>query len=67
MRIVLEGVANNSSLISLIIQSNEMNHTVVDELTKTIARSNLHYLDISHNNIGNDGLAKFCRVLQHSK
>ena len=66
-KIVIDSVKESQSIISLIIKSNEMTHLIADDLSQAIIKSNLQYLDISHNNLGNVGILKFCSVLQYTK
>ena len=66
-QIVLKALNHHPTLISLIIQSNEMTHAAIDDLCKVVLNSNIEYLDISHNNISNTGVSKFSPILQYSK
>lgn len=54
-------------MLSLTIKSNEMTHAIADDLSQAVIDSNLEYLDISGNNLGNSGILKFCSVLQYAK
>jgi Ran GTPase-activating protein (RanGAP) involved in mRNA processing and transport len=62
IQILLEGIRDNDNIVSLIMQANEMTHVVIYDLIQAIISSGLQYLDISHNNIGNNGLIDFCTM-----
>lgn len=66
-KIVLDSVKENKILTSLILKSNEMTHVIAEDLSQAIIKSNLQYLDISHNFFGHAGIWKFWPVLQYSK
>lgn len=66
-KMIFDSLKGNQYLVSLIIKSNEMTHSIADDLTTMIIESSLEYLDISHNNIGNLGILKFWSVLQYTK
>ena len=64
-KILLEGLKDNKTLLSLSLKGNEITHEISHELTEALISSALEYLDLSDNNLGNAGINEFCIALRY--
>ena len=63
-KILMEGLWNTKTLLSLSIKGNEITSEIIAELTATIISSSLESIDLSDNNIGNSGITEFTAAIR---
>jgi Ran GTPase-activating protein (RanGAP) involved in mRNA processing and transport len=62
-----EGLALNKSLVSVNFMRNDLTHASMTNLAAALSQSAMIELDLSHNELGNQGIKKLCPLLRHSR
>ncbi|CAG9315029.1 PPP1R37_5 [Blepharisma stoltei] len=60
---IIEGLKNNRSLVSLSISNNSLGPNLMEKFSQSIVNSNLQILDLSSNQIGNEGSEKIGNMI----